>query len=99
MAWHTKRMRTHLALCKKYLQYAKSNGIHNEISRNVGIVAANPVIRTLTKDQKAKIDLLLAKACYVDARPFGLYELHAFKAVMKLLHRAYTPPSRNTISG
>jgi hypothetical protein len=53
-----------------------------------------------SKAEKHELDLAFAQACYIDARPFTLYERGSqLRQAIQKLCTAYTPPDRKAISG
>src|SRR5437762_3840004 len=54
---------------------------------------------TISAKDKELLDLDFASVCYMDGRPFTLYESPAMKRAMHWLHSAYDPPNRQAISG
>ena len=96
-------MRNHLQKCIRYLQQAKTNGIINTITRKaleIGSTKQSKInLPSLTREEKQALDLQFASVCYVDARPFTLYESPTMIAALRRLNPAYKPPCAKSIAG
>ena len=94
-------MREHLESCAPYLRQQAQHGIVNGItSKAEGASKNQPRINfpTISAKEKDLLDLDFAAVCYVDGRPFTLYETPTMKRALHRLNPAYKPPNRQAIA-
>lgn len=94
-------MRKHLLRCPNYIRAMHNKGISNSITREAeknDHSQGKITFSKLDSLEKKKLDIAFAKACYIQALPFNIYESTSMKEALSLLNPAYNPPHYHAVA-